>query len=116
MLWKKLQEWADTVYSFVRGLGLQESVMTVDELSSGEEVAGTGSLLGVMFPGVGKCSVHDMCFCKVGLEKPCTELREQARTICSNNRWVPMIFSCERPRRGNGLACHRVAITACKSL
>ncbi len=42
MLWKKLQEWADTVYSLVRELGMQESVMTVDELSSGDEVAGTG--------------------------------------------------------------------------
>ncbi|CAL5228624.1 g11789 [Coccomyxa viridis] len=41
VLWKKLQEWADTVYSLVRELGMQESVMTVDELSSGDEVAGT---------------------------------------------------------------------------
>ena len=42
MLWKKLEEWAVTVYRFVRELGLQDSVMTVDELSSGDEVAGTG--------------------------------------------------------------------------
>ena len=45
VLWKKLEEWANTLYSFVRELGMQESVMTVDELSSGDEVAGTGTHL-----------------------------------------------------------------------
>lgn len=42
MLWKKMEEWANTLYSCVRELGMQESVMTVDELSSGDEVSGTG--------------------------------------------------------------------------
>ena len=42
MLWKKLDEWAATVYGLVRELGMQEAVMTVDELSSGDEVRGTG--------------------------------------------------------------------------
>ncbi len=45
VLWKKMEEWAATVYSIVRELGMQESVMTVDELSSGDEVAGTGTHL-----------------------------------------------------------------------
>lgn len=44
-MWKKLEEWADTVYSFAREMGMQESVMTVDELSSGDEVSGTGQHL-----------------------------------------------------------------------
>ena len=43
MLWKKLEEWAATVYGLVRELGMQEAVMTVDELSSGDEVRGTGA-------------------------------------------------------------------------
>ncbi|CAK0782296.1 hypothetical protein CVIRNUC_005622 [Coccomyxa viridis] len=41
VLWKKLEEWAATVYGLVRELGMQEAVMTVDELSSGDEVRGT---------------------------------------------------------------------------
>ena len=43
MLWKKLEEWAATVYGLARELGMQEAVMTVDELSSGDEVRGTGA-------------------------------------------------------------------------
>ena len=43
VLWKKLEEWASTVYGLVRELGMQEAVMTVDELSSGDEVRGTGA-------------------------------------------------------------------------
>ena len=43
VLWKKLEEWAATVYGLVRELGMQEAVMTVDELSSGDEVRGTGA-------------------------------------------------------------------------
>jgi hypothetical protein len=42
ILWKKMGEWADTLYSFAREFGLQGSVMTLDELSSGDEVRGTG--------------------------------------------------------------------------
>lgn len=74
MLWKKLEEWADTVYGFVRGLGLQESVMTVDELSSGEEVAGTGEHLQVVFPleggGVRSCSACGTYLYVAGLTEP----------------------------------------------
>jgi ESCRT-II complex subunit VPS25 len=42
VLWKKLEEWAESVHSFIRDLGMQDSVMTVDELSTGDEVRGTG--------------------------------------------------------------------------
>lgn len=42
MLWKKLEEWAESVHGLVRDLGMQDSVMTVDELSTGDEVRGTG--------------------------------------------------------------------------
>lgn len=45
VLWKKLGEWADTLYSFVRQYGLQDSVLTLDELSSGDDVKGTGENL-----------------------------------------------------------------------
>ncbi|KAK9901291.1 hypothetical protein WJX75_004402 [Coccomyxa subellipsoidea] len=41
ILWKKLGEWADVLYSFIRQFGLQDSVMTLDELSSGDDVKGT---------------------------------------------------------------------------
>lgn len=37
-------QWADAVYGCARELGLQDSVMTLDELSSGDEVRGTGSV------------------------------------------------------------------------
>ena len=42
MLWMKLEQWADAVYAFARASGLQDSVMTLDELSSGDEARGTG--------------------------------------------------------------------------
>ena len=42
VLWRKLGEWADVLYSFVRQFGLQDSVMTLDELSSGDDVKDTG--------------------------------------------------------------------------
>eukprot|EP00884_Botryococcus_braunii_P019777 jgi/Botrbrau1/6483/Bobra.0034s0056.1 len=41
VLWKKLGEWADTIYSWVRSQGLESSVMTVEELHSGDEVEGS---------------------------------------------------------------------------
>lgn len=43
VLWKKIGEWADALYGVARDLGLQDSVMTIDELSSGVEVKGTGA-------------------------------------------------------------------------
>ncbi len=42
VLWRKLGEWADVLYSTIRQFGLQESVMTLDELSSGDDVKDTG--------------------------------------------------------------------------
>ena len=39
-----MAEWADTLSRFADDLGLRESVMTLDELSSGDEVRGTGVL------------------------------------------------------------------------
>ncbi len=44
VLWRALAEWADTLHGFARDFGLQDSVMTLDELSSGDEVRGTGVL------------------------------------------------------------------------
>ncbi|CAL8471116.1 g10658 [Coccomyxa elongata] len=41
VLWKKLGEWADVLYSTIRQFGLQDSVMTLDELSSGDDVKDT---------------------------------------------------------------------------
>ncbi|EIE20062.1 subunit of ESCRT-II complex [Coccomyxa subellipsoidea C-169] len=41
VLWKKLGEWADVLYSVIRQFGLQDTVMTLDELSSGDDVTGT---------------------------------------------------------------------------
>ena len=67
MLWKKLEEWADTVYRFVRELGMQESVMTVDELSSGDEVAGTG---GPPTTQMSDRRPYDRCLCVGRPDKP----------------------------------------------
>ncbi|KXZ50291.1 hypothetical protein GPECTOR_17g930 [Gonium pectorale] len=41
ILWKKVDEWAATLMDFVRTYGLSDSVMTLDELSSGDDVRGT---------------------------------------------------------------------------
>lgn len=41
ILWKKLEAWAATIHEWARSSGMQDSVMTVDELSSGDEVRGT---------------------------------------------------------------------------
>jgi hypothetical protein len=50
VLWMKLGQWADAVYAFARELGLQDSVMTLDELSSGDEARGTGGTCLLWFP------------------------------------------------------------------
>lgn len=42
ILWHKLDAWAQIIYEWARNSGLQDSVMTIDELSSGDEVQGTG--------------------------------------------------------------------------
>ncbi|PNW86188.1 hypothetical protein CHLRE_02g076400v5 [Chlamydomonas reinhardtii] len=39
--WRRVDEWAGAVTEFVRTFGLSDSVMTVDELSSGDDVRGT---------------------------------------------------------------------------
>ena len=67
VLWKKPEGWADTVYSLVRGLGMQESVMTVDELSSGDEVAGTG---GPPTTQMSDRRPYDRCLCVGRPDKP----------------------------------------------
>lgn len=41
VLWKTLPEWAQTLYQWARSLGLVESVVTLDEISSGEDSRGT---------------------------------------------------------------------------
>ncbi|KAL6748668.1 subunit of ESCRT-II complex [Haematococcus lacustris] len=41
VLWKKVPEWANTIHSFVKTFGLSDTVMTLDELSSGDDVRGT---------------------------------------------------------------------------
>lgn len=41
VLWKKVDEWARTIYQFAKGFGLSDAVMTVDELSSGDDVRGS---------------------------------------------------------------------------
>lgn len=41
VLWKKVDEWAAAIYSFAKTYGLSDSVMTLDELSGGDDVRGT---------------------------------------------------------------------------
>ena len=42
ILWHTAEQWADIVYSWARSVGLEESVTTIDELTAGDEVQGTG--------------------------------------------------------------------------
>lgn len=44
VLWKRLPEWADIIYTFAQTYGLDDSVMTVDDLSDSEDTANTGRL------------------------------------------------------------------------
>ncbi|KAG6684537.1 hypothetical protein I3842_12G067700, partial [Carya illinoinensis] len=41
ILWHRIQEWADIILSFVKDNGLEDSVMTVEEIRSGTESRGT---------------------------------------------------------------------------
>ncbi|KAH7514854.1 hypothetical protein FEM48_Zijuj11G0134700 [Ziziphus jujuba var. spinosa] len=42
ILWHRIQEWADIILNFVKDNGLEDSVMTVEEIRSGTESRGTG--------------------------------------------------------------------------
>ncbi|KAA8521193.1 hypothetical protein F0562_011872 [Nyssa sinensis] len=41
ILWHRIQDWADLILSFVKENGLEDSVMTVEEIRSGPESQGT---------------------------------------------------------------------------
>ncbi|KAI8530627.1 hypothetical protein RHMOL_Rhmol11G0074100 [Rhododendron molle] len=41
ILWHRIQEWADLIFRFVKDNGLEDSVMTVEEIRSGTESRGT---------------------------------------------------------------------------
>ncbi|PKI56928.1 hypothetical protein CRG98_022663 [Punica granatum] len=41
ILWHRIQDWADIIVNFVKDNGLEDSVMTVEELRSGTESRGT---------------------------------------------------------------------------
>lgn len=43
MLWKTIAEWADAIQSWVSIYGQQDSVFAIEELSSGDDVQGTGT-------------------------------------------------------------------------
>ena len=55
VLWHKLDTWSDIIYEWARSSGLQDSVMTIDELSCSDEVQGTGKLLFTWVPGRVPC-------------------------------------------------------------
>uniref|UniRef100_A0A7C9CPK9 ESCRT-II complex subunit VPS25 n=1 Tax=Opuntia streptacantha TaxID=393608 RepID=A0A7C9CPK9_OPUST len=42
ILWHRIQEWADIIHRFAKDNGLEDSVMTVEELRTGVESRGTG--------------------------------------------------------------------------
>lgn len=42
VLWHRIQDWADIIVRFVKDYGLEDSVMTVEELRTGVESQGTG--------------------------------------------------------------------------
>mmetsp|Transcript_32397 Transcript_32397/g.71591 ORF Transcript_32397/g.71591 Transcript_32397/m.71591 type:complete len:184 (+) Transcript_32397:43-594(+) len=39
--WKKIPDWAASIYNFIKTYGLTDSVMTLDELSNGDDVRGS---------------------------------------------------------------------------
>ncbi|KAH9605914.1 hypothetical protein KSS87_010239 [Heliosperma pusillum] len=41
VLWHRIQDWAEIIFHFVRDNGLEDSVMTVEELRTGVESQGT---------------------------------------------------------------------------
>lgn len=41
IFWRKLADWVDIIYEFAQTYGLKDSVMTVDELATGDDVRGT---------------------------------------------------------------------------
>jgi hypothetical protein len=43
VLWRSVEQWAEVVAGWARSYGLQDSVMTVEELSSGDDVRHTGA-------------------------------------------------------------------------
>ncbi|THU65071.1 hypothetical protein C4D60_Mb01t33270 [Musa balbisiana] len=49
MLWFRLQEWADYILNFVKDNGLQDGVMTIEEMRSGTETHGTADTLHATF-------------------------------------------------------------------
>jgi ESCRT-II complex subunit VPS25 len=44
ILWLRIQDWANYILNFVKDNGLEDSVMTVEEIRSGIETRGTGNL------------------------------------------------------------------------
>lgn len=42
VLWKTIAEWADVIQRWVSSYGQQDSVFAIEELSSGDDVQGTG--------------------------------------------------------------------------
>ncbi|CAK9232334.1 unnamed protein product [Sphagnum jensenii] len=41
ILWRRIQDWAELLLSFVRENGMEDSVMTLEEIMSGDETRGT---------------------------------------------------------------------------
>jgi ESCRT-II complex subunit VPS25 len=41
ILWRRIQDWAELLLSFVRENGMEDSVMTLEEITSGDETRGT---------------------------------------------------------------------------
>lgn len=50
---KQIEQWADTIYEWVSSYGLEDSVMTVDELSHGDDTSGTGATVMPSGPQMG---------------------------------------------------------------
>ena len=58
----QVSDWADAIYNFVRTYGLTDSVMVVDELSSGDDVTGTGATSGHSLRSLGLLTYLLTCF------------------------------------------------------
>ncbi|PHU28750.1 Vacuolar protein sorting-associated protein 25 [Capsicum chinense] len=76
VLWHRIQDWADLIVKFVKEYGLEDSVMTVEEIRSGTESRGTGS-----YALIFSYFISFLVISSVSLAFYCSELHGIDRTV-----------------------------------
>jgi hypothetical protein len=71
ILWRRIEEWAQAIAGWASTYGVSDAVMLVEELSSGDDVRGTGAW--GAGPGLGMTQWAAGCALHASrLEDPCT--------------------------------------------